>query len=1375
MNNIDYFTQDAAVGDSVIIELTSGKSVSGKVIEIGDSIIIEKENGIRMRLLDAIIGGWEISEKTIGSDKDTSNIVKPVANATEVVQTTIPGSTVPEKEDTQTGLKIVGKIDLSQFEKHKKKTITEHSGVKTTVNDKTDETNSASKGKTKNSIGNASYALKQINKRMPPKRSSLSLSSMGRITQIGPQSGFILANETQDILKFEVKDIVGEASDYSRNDDVVYTISPNIKGKKQAIKVLNIMQTDDLIGMAKSAIENEGANGMEKAKDILNYILKEYPKHDEAIELRRKYLSIEPTIGNIVKPEVVISQETQNALPLSLPVMSEYECKEKERELDLLIRNGQREECLQQSYNLLSKHCPTPKYLKSYLDRIVNTEVALDHTQQAIDALGQLIAYSESQDTKATNLSHLYISLARLLKKQGQYIEATKALNCAEILTPSSLGVQNMRALIQQESESNGAKIESAKPIELEPEFHGNSSIVVSKMLQQDVECQADSVETEDADSTRLLGLADGTSKDSTKSFELRAQLYLNAAASFYKKGMESCSDYKKAVASYARLKGNSMFRKLQNSIHKFPENCDELIAFCDSACNYYTEALGIYNEFGQKRHLQELFLKYLKLRKVSSQIQGGKTPDPDWSSGTLKSIMKECLNDVNTEDFNAFANTCISVGCAAEDAWNSLAFDKDGIGPFMAKLSDITYRKKVFGIFNTLEQSDIDCNLKTNEFMHGIFAHHQGRIKLFGAFLADCIKWPFSQFEIEIFKEQWQNIEDYSDILLTTDLKAVDSINQVIKTLLPYAEVNDANRMERLISSQQTLLKSINIINDTTTFYGRTFFYQIENRWLKNINSSIEEKYAEKQPRLIVEPDPHFIKIAEDDSSSINFVVINRGESTADSFVVRINYNNSHQDITYGKTVDAGKSIPLNCPFQSINPEDSTIVKFEVTTNYNGRTLSPTIFEYTYEKDSNVEFKTDIPWKIDGTPEKNVFVGRQETLEKLIRHYSSKERSHTYIMYGLTRTGKTSILDYLREEIEGQPLDENPAMTIKAFSWPFQNVAYKKDISGINENRFWEYLIKTSLYDTLPEPLQDIIDSSYDDGDLPKVVGQNDFLKIIDIMNANMIMPFFTIDEFSNVKLFLDSGTLNASFLSILRDLSLNGKACFIYAGTYDIEELPRNKEYGLTGQLVHTYTLPIDRISNEDADKLIDSWNELVFEPRAKEYIKSLSGCVPYWIQWICLDCGKYAIGHNYHHLGYSEVNKVVQILTGEASAAGDKTITWGKIDITNFQQNQYMSGEHEDAECAVISCIAYLNRNNTEHARGVSIKDMQHLWNKHYVSKEFQGKMVDAIKRMSTRHTLNEYTDEGRVVYKLNVDLFRRYWYVKYPNISTYLTSK
>lgn len=1364
MNNIDYFKKDVSVGDSVVIELTSGKSVIGKIIEINECVVIEKEDGKQMRLLDSIIGGWEVIEKKIVSSKNSESTLEKNVQPTNKI-----------------GVKVIGKIDLAKVYENRKTT-----NYKSDISSNNSQTQLATSRDSNmpdvtinnkmRSLGNSFDALKHLDKRTLLEDNSLKLTPMGHITKIGPDFGYVFDYSLHTIIRFNKNSVIGDPNSYHIKDEVVYTIVSYSNHRKQiANKLLNTLSIDELIKIATTYIENDNPVGKRKAKQILNYIIKEYPTNKKANDLLSERFGIESLPLEITKPNIIINPETIRSLPLSLPQMSDSDCKEKEKEFDTLIRNGQREECLLKTYDLLSKRCPTPKYLKSYLDRIVNTEVSLGNTQKAIEALAQLIAFSEMQEIKPTSLSHLYVSLARLLKLQGLFDESKKALGCAQSLTPTSTIVQKMYEQIKSEKEQQEVSNEQKDLSTNELPTIEVISIVIGKMLQQDIEFRALSMDSQDNDPIKLLDRANNANKDSNKTFELKAQLFIDAAAALFINGQKDTPQYKKAVADYARMKGNAMFSKLQNSIHEFPENIDSLIAYSDSACNYYTEALGIYNGFGQKRYLQELFLKYLKLRKVTSQIQGGKTPDTDWHSGTLKSILKESLSDVNTEDFKAFAYTCIAVGSAAEGAWDNLASDKDGIGPFMSKLADQSFRLETFKVFNTLEQSNINESLKAKDFFHGLFSHRLERTKQFNGFLTECLKWHFSHFEIEAFDEKWHHIEDYTDILLTTDLKAVSSINQVISTLRTYAELNDSNRMIRLVSSYQTLHNSIDKINDTTTFYGRTFFYQIENQWLRSINRSIEEKNKEKQPKLIIVPDPHFIKTTYDEKHAINFIVINRGESTADSFIVKVSSNNNQEEIIYSKTLDADKSVSLECPIIIDDKDNSASIKFELTTNYDGRQLAPITFEHTYEKDNEKPFLTKIPWTIDGTPEENVFVGREETLNKLIKHYLSKERSHTYIMYGLTRTGKTSILDYLRENIDGKFLDEVPNMVIKAFSWPFQNVAYEKDTTGKNENSFWEYLIKTSIYDHLPTTIQDIIDSTYDENNLPKIVGQNDFLKIIDILNNNNIMPFFTIDEFSNVRLFLDSGTLNASFLSILRDLSLNGKACFIYAGTYDIKELPSNEKYGLTGQLVHTRSLEINSISDEDCDKLIDSWNELEFSQRAKEYIKNLSGKVPYWIQWICLDCGKYAINNNYHHLGFGEVNKVVRRLTGEDVSVGDNSLSCEKIDIINFQQNQYMPGENEDAECAVISCIAYLNRDHFEYATGVGINKMKYLWDEYYVSNSFQQKMIDAIKRMVVRCTLSEFTDEGRVVYKLNVDLFRRYWYAQHPNISTYLTSK
>ena len=116
MTNIDYFKQDISVGDTASIELTSGKTVQGKVIEISKCIIIEKEDGKKMRLLDAIIGGWELICSGV-----TDHEIKFNDENADSSQTKAPQSKEEEKiESTETtipSLKILGKIDISKFEK----------------------------------------------------------------------------------------------------------------------------------------------------------------------------------------------------------------------------------------------------------------------------------------------------------------------------------------------------------------------------------------------------------------------------------------------------------------------------------------------------------------------------------------------------------------------------------------------------------------------------------------------------------------------------------------------------------------------------------------------------------------------------------------------------------------------------------------------------------------------------------------------------------------------------------------------------------------------------------------------------------------------------------------------------------------------------------------------------------------------------------------------------------------------------------------------------------------------------------------------------------------------------------------------------------
>lgn len=1074
------------------------------------------------------------------------------------------------------------------------------------------------------------------------------------------------------------------------------------------------------------------------------------------------------SVTELSKPTILSSDEVSEFINKKLINLSEAKCKQLEKELDILIRNGEKEECLRRSYQIINTSRPTPKYLRSYLDRIVNTEIALDHTSEALQSLAFLVVLTELQDDSNINgISHLYITMARLYLKEKNQEEALKAILYAESIKPNNNAIVKLKESILNIDTREVSEREPDDKNSLDSDYPLDDSI--SKMLLEDVRQEANRQEflpsNEIVPAEQLFGRAQNKRNDSTESFEDRAQLFLEAAGAYHNAKQTTTIMYRISVANYARMKGHGMYSRFANLIRNNSGEFVELQALRDSACSYYVEALGIFNSLGEKNHLQELLLKYLQLHFVVSQLEGGKTPDPDWDKWTLKQLQQNCLSNDSSENFRTLLSAYITVGAAAEGAWGTLAADADGTGVFTGKCKRMEFRRKVFSLFNEIEQSNIENNssVSFNSFIKQLFSHRQYRIKQLDSYLQKCLEWKFDQFDISSFDIKWNSVISLSSIMTDTDVNSLKTVSEVIEILRPYAGRKENERTRFLINAQQTLLGAQRTIADTTTYYGNIFFSTLISNWLMDISRQLKERDARTLPMLSISSEPAFIAKDDDGHGVISIVVTNNGDSTAQSFVVSaiINgkeYSNSHEgELASGDC--CGESF-ISSDFYSV---DVVNVKFRLIAKYQGKELNAIEHEATYETESEevLSDEIDIPWTISNTPEEHIFKGREKELNTLVNHYLSKDRSLTYILYGLTRTGKSSILDYLRNRIKGQPLKEDSAKKILAFKWYLNEFPYKNSTSA----QFWTWALETNIYNKLTDELAYKIDASYGETGLPPAekLSQLDFIKVVDVLNDNNIVPFITIDEFSFVRLMLKEGLIDATFVSTLRNLTLTGKASFVYSGTYDIKELPKEKEY-IAGQMNNTLPMPINQIDEQYANELIDACPRLIFDDRAKAYIRALSGCVPYWIQWICLACGKYAVANKHRHLGFNEVNDVVKVLTGEVQPG--KKDTWESMDETNFHNNQI--DPENIAEHQLISSISYLNRESTQIERGISMDELKRLWDKYSVSEEKRLNMTRSLASLKDKKILHSFTDEGREVYRLNVDLFRRWWFVHHRDL-------
>ena len=261
-------------------------------------------------------------------------------------------------------------------------------------------------------------------------------------------------------------------------------------------------------------------------------------------------------------------------------------------------------------------------------------------------------------------------------------------------------------------------------------------------------------------------------------------------------------------------------------------------------------------------------------------------------------------------------------------------------------------------------------------------------------------------------------------------------------------------------------------------------------------------------------------------------------GDSTAQSFVVDATINGKKYTVEHSEELPAGDCCVegfVSADFLNIESID---VGFILSVRYQGKDLPSTESEATYEVESG-EILTDeiqIPWKISDTPKENIFKGREENLSTLINHYLSKDRTQTYILYGLTRTGKSSILDYLCERIDGQPLREDSEKIIKTFKWDFSKISFK----NASVADLWMNLLEINIYNKLPEDILDVVDGFFPNNKLPEILCQSDLDIMVSALNSCGFIPLITIDEFSIIKPMLKERLVDATFISELRDLAL-------------------------------------------------------------------------------------------------------------------------------------------------------------------------------------------------------------------------------------------
>jgi hypothetical protein len=1057
-----------------------------------------------------------------------------------------------------------------------------------------------------------------------------------------------------------------------------------------------------------------------------------------------------------------------------------------EKEITTLIKEGKNEKAMQELNKNLQKPNIDDKYKSSFLLKKAQLYSTLQDFDNAENTYKELVSFNEKSYELRRNtsaLSHYCTELARLqAQKQEKLLLALESVKKAIQYNNRNIYAINLLQRLEskistikssEESVYAGEKNQEEGDLLVEA---GDNISEISPMLRIDFEEHkythpliikngggpmphiADSI-MDEAEAKRELGK--------------RYLLYLDAAKAYQElaPGSYDLQKYLLAAVSYAHFKGDLLYNKFKNDAMGNNPIPDDLTRMKDSACSYYLESTKLLSTIDPPS-LLEIITNYLKLNVVLYLLKNGRTITENDFGGKFGDVVKNCLRSRKEELEKIVWITFIDLGASSPHAWNKLSLLPGGTSGIFEYSSN---RERIYNLINSIwGWEPIDISLKPGEFLQATFKERQKLENEFTKVINNIWKITFKGDMIDKIIQSWSMVSKYEKLLTATDKETEMSIDKALEIARPYLKRNPVERTNILIGIQNIIEKQIDFINRNTTIYGRIYFFPLLSKWKKDIGSLLNERIIASRPKLKIMVDPQYYFI-QNNVITIPLIVENEGEATSEGCVIygvvksiegNIPGYNFKKELKVEISAGSKTETSIAAPLELIKHSQIIDLNINVAAKYQTETIEAENFQFTLEKeaDSNLTIE-DIPWKEGPIPVAQLFKGREVIINMLCKHYCSLEREKPYILYGLTRTGKSSILKYLKEKIDGADIQIlGKQKRIITINWDLSTAAnYSK------AHEFWEYVIYEQSYNKLQPDIRKYI-FPISNIEIKKEARAKDFQIIIECFNSAGYYPLFLVDEFSYIKSLIDRNIIQPAFLANLRQFSLNSQAGFLFAGTYDIKELIENKEYGFTGQLVHAIDYQIDKIEDQSAEELITVMEELTFTKEAISHIKRLSGNIPYFIQIICKYCGFYAVENKRHSIGYPELEKVIRILSGSDNS--DKISTVKKLPENVFQNNQYGPGDPLIVS-ALISSIAWLNSDSLENPHGVRMSELQKLWGDHKVTGS-RPKLADAIKILLDKRIITSEDDEGDTVYKISVDLFRRWWFCHHPDIKLALAS-
>lgn len=1276
---LNLLKQDAKVGDTLNLYLTSGNSVKGTIIEIDENYLLMEVDGVKRRYFPQLIGGWDVVNEV--SQSEPLNILS------------VEQPSYVEDQDKEESIEDeINDVVMPLFDSiYTKEHITLSTNIKTNaVVDKVLPTGVSvitDNGEKISCLKGFMVGFSRINctpgKRLfcctdyisDPQKDICTLSVLEMsFKEIREQ--FIMAVSTKPLPR---KPIINSILAYFKN---------NNRGKLTKKILFDLRNKLNLLF-------NVGKNGNSQLDKYISF--KQYNKAFELIECE---------------------------------ISSAVDDKQKST---LMLRKAQ-------LYSSIKEH------------------------EKAISAYRELISFNESINAPAKSLSHLYTELARLLLLTGDKEQAEGARNIALMLNPLNSIAKKMNGFADSVDDSVEKISEAIEP-KLNEDIHSFQIVKFTdkSLIDDDIERHT----FVDSEIVSLNGevtnnIANRLLDSASASNDYAPHIEAAKALKSLPVGSYDIQDLEDSITNYSINKCQALF----NSYKKVIFESDSLESISNEQLNKIKDCAICYSLETIENIIEDDNDAAIKLLNDSLLLELS-------SSLFSKKESKEKLLEVLDTSPENFASVCMSLGDTSIISYLFIKFVDYSI-QCRYLWSDLIHKSPYF----TSLINHVDGNISVKQailnqtpplkkrvandanFVEVLRRHESNRMKVSVQQLRKIgnTELNISSFNLLQTRMTALMVEKRLRFFCDTDKKTIIGLNHIVSLLSLYRK-NSKEERKNILSNILTEIDELLLWNSgtTTTKLGRFFFRPLLVTWKEILSKHNSQSKYKNDCLLSLELESRYYNISEKNSKNFNIILFNKSSLICEGYKLAVWIGNDKKNgvfKTEEKYILPNSDLLLNIPIAQEKWGDLNIyeLNFAVSSKYQGDWSVTELVRATISVKRDVSFnKGNQKWHDSGNPPVEMFKGRDGIVSELREQYCSQNRRYSYVLYGLSRTGKTSILHYLGKAIQGEAIQgDNSEKNVLPLYIDLGDIYGPIDSS----EKFWKLFIKT-----IHKQSEDFI-TKYRPG---KIVRKpNDFNQFILAMEELKIHPLFMLDEFSYMQDIINDGYINSAFLQYMRTISADKDlASFIFAGTYDIKKLIHDPKYNISGAFTYLREpdKPLFEISNEAAEELINIMQgQLDFSPAAIRDIHRLTGNVPFWIQKLCCNCAFYAVDNNKPDIGVQDLEVVVSKMIGDSNSQSYNLTSIPSMNEGTFSKTQILDTDTPEMRI-VLTSIAYLMK-DPAMSDGVTYNHIKELW----ADKDtdiLNYNIMDAIDLLCERKTLVfEDIDDSRF-YNFSIGLFRRWW--------------